>query len=58
MPRPIATGLAAAHFAAAVSRMVAVWLLVPPSSGAGDEQEPMRHQYGSAHRYLGCTLAD
>jgi hypothetical protein len=39
MTRPKAMDFAAAHFAAAVSRMVGVWLVMPPSSGAGGEQK-------------------
>ena len=48
MARPMAIGLAAAHFAAAASRMVAAWLVVPSSSGAGGRQKREHAQDGGA----------
>jgi hypothetical protein len=56
MARPKAMDFAAAHFAAAVSRMVAVWLLMPSSSGAGGKKMTRPHDGGAAF-YLSRILA-
>ena len=47
MASPMAMGLVVAHFAAAVSRMVAVWLLMHPSSSAGAKQIRLLPRNGS-----------
>jgi hypothetical protein len=56
MAKPMAIGFAAAHFAAAASRIVAVWLFMPSSSGAGSKKMTS-HQDGGATFYLGRTPA-
>ncbi len=58
--RPMATGFAAAHFAAAVSRMVSVRLLMPWSSGAGGEHITARRPRWRRSFFLrpySCCLA-
>ena len=59
MAKPIAIGFAAAHFAAAASRMVAVWLLMPSSSGAGSKKNdaPPRWRRHVLFRPYSCCLA-